>query len=80
LKTLPTGRQVEDGGLKILDLCTTSELTESNGEAKKLIQSGSLFCNEVKVEDPQMMISKNDFVNGIVLLRKGKKVFKVVKK
>lgn len=59
-------------------MCTTSGLTESNGEAKKLIQSGSLFCNEVKVEDPQMMITKDNFVNGIILLRKGKKVFKVV--
>lgn len=53
-------------------------LVESNGEAKKFIQSGSLFCNEVKVEDPQMMIKKDDFVNGVLLLRRGKKVFKVV--
>jgi len=71
--------KIENLKLKILDVCTASGLVESNGEAKKLIQSGSLFCNEVKVEDPQMIVKKDDFVNGILLLRKGKKVFKVVK-
>ena len=64
---------------KFLDLCTQSGLCESNGEAKKLMQSGSLFCNENKIEDPQHIISAWDFVNWILLLRKGKKLFKVVK-
>jgi tyrosyl-tRNA synthetase len=45
-------------------------LTSSNGDAKKMIQSGSLFINEIKVEDPQMIGSKELFVNGILLLRK----------
>ena len=71
--------KMEDGGLKILDVCVQAGLTESNGDTKKFIQSWSLFCNEEKVTDPQMMISKDNFVNGILLLRKGKKVFKVVK-
>lgn len=64
---------------KVLDLFTESGLTSSNGDAKKMIQSWSLFINEVKVEDPQMIVNKDDFVNGILLLRKGKKVFKVVR-
>ena len=34
--------------------------------------------NEEKVEDLQKEISGEDFVNGVVLLRKGKKVFKVI--
>jgi hypothetical protein len=38
-----------------------------------------LFINEIKVEDPQMIGSKELFVNGILLLRKWKKMFKVVK-
>ena len=71
---------MKDKEAKILDLFTESGLTSSNGDAKKLLASGSLFCNEVKVEDPQMMVTKNNFVNGMLLLRKGKKVFKVVKK
>lgn len=65
--------------MKALDIFTEVGLTSSNGDAKKMIQSGSLFINEIKVEDPQMIISKENFVNGVLLLRKWKKQFKVVK-
>jgi len=65
--------------IKVLDIFTEVSLTSSNGDAKKMIQSGSLFINEIKVEDPQMIISKENFVNKILLLRKWKKMFKLVK-
>lgn len=64
---------------KLLDLFTQSGLTESNGEAKKLIASGSLYYNEEKVIDIQYIVKKTDFINGVILLRKGKKQFKIVK-
>ena len=65
--------------IKVLDMFTQSWLTSSNGDAKKMLQSWALFVNEVKVEDPQMTLSQKDAVNGILLLRKGKKQFKLVK-
>lgn len=65
--------------IKVLDIFTKVWLTNSNGEAKKMIQSDSLFINEEKIKDPQILISEWDFINGILLLRKGKKQFKVVK-
>lgn len=64
---------------KVLDIFTQSGLTSSNGDAKKMMQSGSLFINEVKVEDPQMMITKDMGVNGVIVLRKGKKQYKIVR-
>jgi tyrosyl-tRNA synthetase len=64
---------------KVVDVFTQSGLTSSNGDAKKMMQSGSLFINEVKVEDPQMMITKDMGVNGVILLRKGKKQYKIVR-
>jgi tyrosyl-tRNA synthetase len=70
---------VKWGDLKIIDLFTQSWITSSNGEAKKLVQSGSLYCNENKITDLQQVVNEKDFVNWILLLRKGKKVFKVVK-
>lgn len=66
--------------LKVLDLFTQSGLTWSNGEAKKMMQQGSLYVNETKAEDMQKTYAESDFVNGILLLRKGKKNFKIVKK
>jgi tyrosyl-tRNA synthetase len=63
---------------RILDLCTQSWLTESNGEAKKMIQSWAIYCNEEKVSDIQKTFSKSDTVNWVLLLRKGKKVNKAI--
>jgi tyrosyl-tRNA synthetase len=53
-------------------------LTESNGEAKKLVASGSLYCNEEKITDLQQTIKTENFINGTVLLRKGKKQYKLI--
>ncbi len=71
--------EMNDKEAKALDIFTLAWLTSSNGDAKKMIQSWSLFINEAKVEDPQHSIKKEDFISGMLLLRKGKKVFKVVK-
>jgi len=56
-----------------------SGLAESNGDAKKQILAGSIFCNEKKVDDINMIISGEGAINGLVLLRKGKKVFRIVR-
>ncbi len=74
-----TGSIAMEWEMRVLDLFTQSWLTSSNGDAKKMLQSGALFVNEVKVEDPQMIIGKENLINGIILLRKGKKQFKVIR-
>ena len=70
---------IKESEVKVLDIFTQSGLTSSNGDAKKMIQSGSLFINEDKIEDPQMLISRSDCINWILLLRKGKKQYKVIR-
>lgn len=70
---------VQGSELKVLDLFTQSGLTSSNGEAKKMIPSGSLFINEVKIDNPQMLLSSIKAINGVFLLRKGKKQYKIVR-
>ena len=72
------GVQVTGDQRKIIDVCTQSWLTESNSAAKKLITSGSLFCNELLVTDAQQMISQQQSINGVFVLRKGKKQYKIV--
>ena len=51
--------------MRILEVLVQSGLAPSNGEAKKLIQSGSIFFNEQKIEDPNYLIKKTDLPNGI---------------
>ncbi|MDR0861079.1 MAG: hypothetical protein LBO09_09255 [Candidatus Peribacteria bacterium] len=49
--------------MRILELLVQSGLAPSNGEAKKLIQSGSIFFNEEKIEDINYSIKKADLSN-----------------
>jgi tyrosyl-tRNA synthetase len=50
---------------RILELLVQSGLAPSNGEAKKLIQSGSIFFNEEKITDINALIKKSDLPNSI---------------
>jgi tyrosyl-tRNA synthetase len=56
--------------LKVLDVCTKTDISKSNGEVKKLIQSAAIYVNEIKVEDSQKTFVDTDFVNGFLLVRK----------
>lgn len=74
-----TGRVSFEGEeMRVLELLVNSGLAPSNGEAKKLIQSGSISFNEAKVEDINFVIKTSDLINGAGLLRKGKKTYKTI--
>ena len=64
--------------VRLLDLMVESGLASSNGEVKKMIQAGSIYFNEEKVEDIQKVVKSDDLVNGVGLLRKGKKAYKLI--
>ena len=63
---------------RLLDLIVESGLASSNWETKKMIQAGSIYFNEEKVEDIQKIIKSEDLVNWIGLLRKWKKSYKLI--
>ena len=63
---------------RLLDLIVESGLTSSNWETKKMIQAGSIYFNEEKVEDTQKIIKSEDLLNWVGLLRKWKKTYKLI--
>ena len=63
---------------RLMDLIVESGLASSNWETKKMIQAGSIYFNEEKVEDIQKTIKSEDLVNGVGLLRKWKKTYKLI--
>jgi len=65
--------------INVLDICVGIGLTESKWEARKLVEQWWIFVQEQKIQSIERAISKNDFTNWILLLRKGKKVYKIVK-
>ena len=66
--------RLTDGKIGILNLMVACGLAASNGEARRLVQQGGVFVNDVKVPDHTMAVTLDMLKDG-VKLRKGKKVF-----
>jgi len=66
-------------GIDILDLLMKTGLTASRGEGRRLIQQGGLYIGEERVNDTDLVITEKNFSDGTLILRKGKKVYHLVK-
>jgi len=66
-------------GMGILDLLKEIGLTKSNSEGRRLIEQGGITVDDVKVETIDKKISLDDFKDGKIMIRKGKKVFHQIK-
>lgn len=66
-------------GMDILTMLTTVGLCTSRAEGRRLVQQGGLKMNEAKVESFDLIVTKDDFKDEIIMLQKGKKVFHQVK-
>lgn len=62
-------------GMEITDMLLFSGLAGSKSEARRLIQQGGISLNGEKVEDFADVVTLDNFDEGKVMLRKGKKVF-----
>ena len=71
--TIIKNSEIEDNIL-ITDLLVKCNLTQSKGEAKRLIQQGGITVNDNVITDLQKSFSKNDLQQGLKI-RKGKKIF-----
>lgn len=63
----------------ILTLLTVTGITSSKGEARRLIQGGGLYINEVRVDDPSLVVGQASLVEGRITIRKGKKQYISIK-
>ena len=73
--TALTAEEIADGKMQIAELLVRAELAPSKSEAKRLIKSGSVSVNDVKVADLNAVVSEADFASGELILKKGKKGF-----
>ena len=69
---------VQEDEIRILELLVLAWVCESNGDAKKLIAQGAISVNEQLVSDIGQKFSRSDAVNWVLLIRKGKKNYKIV--
>jgi len=66
-------------GLDILTLLIETGLTSSKGDGRRMIQRGGIYVEDTSVTDFTQVITLSDFTNGKLLLRKGKKIYHLVK-
>jgi tyrosyl-tRNA synthetase len=55
-------------------------LAKSNSEARQAVQSGAIYIQEQQISDFQYNVSDVFLNDSILLIRKGKKNFRIVKK
>lgn len=67
-------------GMSLIDLVASSGLAQSKGEAKRLMQGGGIYLNNIRVNDLKCLVSLNNTIEGKALvLRKGAKEYRLVK-
>lgn len=59
----------------ILNLMSELGLIESNSEGRRLIKQGGVSLDDKKVTDPTLEITADDFKDGEIIIKKGKKVY-----
>ncbi len=73
-----TRKNVEDG-LQVATVCSSSGLTQSMSEAKRLIAQGGIYINDRQVKSADEKIAAGDFgQEKEIRLRKGKKKYLIV--
>lgn len=73
-----TREQLEKNA-KVIDLLIYCGLTSSRGEGRRLIAGGGVSIDGVKVEDEFKEVTPGEFKDGELLIKKGKKVYHMVK-
>jgi tyrosyl-tRNA synthetase len=67
-------------GLSLADLVARTGLAKSKGEARRLIEGGGIYLQNVRSNDARKMVSLQDSIEGqVYVLRKGQKDYCLVK-
>ena len=62
-------------GLDIVSALLVCDLVSSKSEAKRLIEQGGISVNDEKVTQFSAVLTEDDFEEGYIILRKGKKIY-----
>jgi tyrosyl-tRNA synthetase len=77
-KTAIPASEFDGDGIGIVTLVHKVGLVPSKGEGFRTIEQGGLLVDDVKVTDTKMMITKDNFKDGKLIIKKGKKTFHLV--
>lgn len=64
-----------DGKIAVNDILFKAGMTKSKGEGRRLIEQGGVAVNDKKVASAVETVCADDFSDGSIIVKKGKKVF-----
>ncbi|MFR9228284.1 MAG: tyrosine--tRNA ligase [Acutalibacteraceae bacterium] len=70
-----TAADFADGQLGILDMLMKANLAPSKKEGRRLVEQGGISVNDVKITNPTEQFTAENFKDGYIIVKKGKKVF-----
>ena len=62
--------------LKLVDFLMLTEMFPSKSEARRMVEQNAISINNEKVNNPDLLITRDMFKDNAVLVQKGKKNFK----
>lgn len=66
-------------GMTVIDLMVKANLIKTKSEGRRLIEQSGVAVNDKIVEDVNSTITENDFEEGKLIIKKGKKVYHRIK-
>ena len=68
-----------ENGKNLVELLNEIGIIKSNSEGRRLIQQNGISVNDEKVKDFAQVLTLDDFTDGSLIVKKGKKVFHKIK-
>lgn len=62
-------------GTKLIDVLANNEVISSKSEGRRLMEQNGLSLNDVKITNPEYLLSLDDFADGKAIVKKGKKKY-----
>ncbi len=79
-REIPTAQVASGDGLTLVDALVQSGLAKSKGEARRAIEHGGIYLNQLREKDVVRHIAPGDWLaDGHLLLRKGKKDYALLR-
>jgi tyrosyl-tRNA synthetase len=73
-------RKLEGDGLSLVEVMDDVDLSRSRGAARRLLKSGGVYVNNVRVQDTQRTLTLGDAIEGrFIVLRRGKKTYHLIR-
>jgi len=66
-------------GMNVIDLMVKTGLIKTKSEGRRLIEQSGVAVNDIIISDVAASVTGSDFIDGKIIIKKGKKVFHKVK-